>query len=193
MYKIGMTERSPEDRVRELFTTGVPTPFKIQFAKKVSNPKQKEASLHILLAKYGERIYPKREFFRIPLEEVKLLFDLMDGEEWCETGEEVKPPTIHEFVLQPNEESWRLEKTKSYEPLQHLFGSICRVYIEKKDIWIYFKLTEETQTTFGGFRLQQNETDKTRFVLTQDKNKWSPHTDGAFSKQRWIYVYNQIL
>ena len=86
ILKVGMTERTPEDRAKEIFKTGVPTPFKIELAKKVLNPKQKETTLHKLLSQYTERTDPKREFFRVSTEEVKTFFDLMDGEEWVETS-----------------------------------------------------------------------------------------------------------
>jgi len=88
ILKIGMTMRTPEDRARELSTTGVPTLFKIEFAKRVSNPKQKELTLHRLLSQYTERINPKREFFRISVEEVKAFFDLIDGEQWIKISNE---------------------------------------------------------------------------------------------------------
>lgn len=80
MLKVGMTMRSPLDRAKELFATGVPTPFKVEIAKKVLNPKQKEKTLHILLSKYTDRVSPNREFFRVSVEEVKVFFELMDGE-----------------------------------------------------------------------------------------------------------------
>lgn len=85
ILKIGMTTRTPEERVKELFTTGVPSPFKIEFAKRVKDPKSKESSLHLLLEQYTDRVYPRREFFRISPEEVRKFFDLMDGEMWSET------------------------------------------------------------------------------------------------------------
>lgn len=78
IFKVGMTERTPEQRAKELFTTGVPTPFKIEFAKKVNNYKQKEKTIHKLLTKHLYRINPKREFFRAPLADIKEFFDLMD-------------------------------------------------------------------------------------------------------------------
>ena len=82
ILKIGMTMRDPEERPRELFTTGVPLPFKIEFAKKVKDPKKKEKSIHTLLSQYTERIHPRREFFKVSPEEVKVFFDLIDGDEW---------------------------------------------------------------------------------------------------------------
>ena len=85
ILKIGMTERTPEIRLKEANMSDTwrpPTPYVIEFAKKVNNPKEKEKTLHILLSQYTERINPKREFFKVSLEEVKTFFDLMDGDFW---------------------------------------------------------------------------------------------------------------
>ena len=85
ILKIGMTDRTPEIRLNEANSSDTwrpPTPYKIEFAKKVLNSKQKEISLHLLLSQYTERINPKREFFRISPEEVKMFFDIIDGEIW---------------------------------------------------------------------------------------------------------------
>ena len=91
ILKVGMTERMPEIRLSEANASDTwrpPTPYKIEFAKKVSNPSQKEKTLHTLLEQYTERIHPRREFFRVSQEEVLKFFDLMDGEMWAETLEE---------------------------------------------------------------------------------------------------------
>ena len=88
ILKVGMTERSPEIRLNEANSSDTwrpPTPYKIEFAKKVVNPKQKEITLHTILSQYTERVNPKREFFRVSLEEVKAFFDLIDGESWDTT------------------------------------------------------------------------------------------------------------
>jgi hypothetical protein len=85
--KVGMTKRMPDVRAKELFTTGVAHPFKIEFAKKVYEFKQKEQILHTILSRYSERVSYNREFFRISCEEVRNLFELIDGELWCETTE----------------------------------------------------------------------------------------------------------
>jgi hypothetical protein len=45
ILKIGMTERTPEARLSEANTSDTwrpPTPYKIEFAKKISNASQKE-------------------------------------------------------------------------------------------------------------------------------------------------------
>ena len=79
IYKVGMTKNDPLIRQKQLYTTGVPKPFIIEFAKEVHNCHEKEKLLHKILAKYGKRVNLKREFFRISLDEIKLLFDLIDG------------------------------------------------------------------------------------------------------------------
>lgn len=91
ILKVGMTERTPEARLSEANASDTwrpPTPYKIEFAKKVSNPSQKENTLHTLLEQYTDRIHPRREFFKVSQEEVLKFFDLMDGEMWAETREE---------------------------------------------------------------------------------------------------------
>ncbi len=93
ILKIGMTERTPEDRLKDSNapdTWRPPTPYVIEFAKKVSNASQKEKTLHILLEKYSIRVNPKREFFRITKEDVLIFFDLIDGEMWDNKTNDIK-------------------------------------------------------------------------------------------------------
>ena len=108
ILKVGMTERTPEIRLNEANSSDTwrpPTPYKIEFSKKVLNPKQKETTLHSLLSQYTERINPKREFFRVSSEEVKAFFDLIDGDLWVkedpeeeeEEEEEYNIPTISNY------------------------------------------------------------------------------------------------
>ena len=98
ILKVGMTERTPEIRLIEANNSDTwrpPTPYKIVFAKKVLNPKQKETMLHTLLSQSTERINPRREFFRVSKEEVKNFFDQIDGE-YVETSEEEEEQFTHE-------------------------------------------------------------------------------------------------
>ena len=91
IHKVGMTERTPEIRLSEANASDTwrpPTPYKIEFAKKVSDASGKEKTLHTLLEQYTERINSRREFFRVSPEEVRKFFDLMDGEMWAETRKE---------------------------------------------------------------------------------------------------------
>ena len=80
LLKIGQTKNEPKVRAEQLQTTGVPLPFKIEFAKYVKDYVKKEKILINLLEKYYERINPKREFFKISKDEVYTFFELLDGE-----------------------------------------------------------------------------------------------------------------
>ena len=104
ILKIGMTERTPEVRIKELFTTGVASPFKIEFAKKVSNPKQKETTLHKLLEQYTERTDSRREFFRVTSAEVRIFFDLMDGEMWVDNNEKKEDHLVDDDNVDEDED-----------------------------------------------------------------------------------------
>jgi hypothetical protein len=84
-------------------------------------------------------------------------------------------------------------QTKKGEIL-NLNNRICKVKILSKNEWIYFKLIGETNTSFSGIRLQQDQYNNNKFYLTDEKNKWHGIiTDGSFSKGRWIYVFNYII
>ena len=92
IYKVGFTTNNPHYRRKQINTTGVPLPFKLEFAKKVNNYKDKEKIIHKILSSLGNRINPKREFFKINLEHIELLFELIDGEWYNDTNFD-----IHEY------------------------------------------------------------------------------------------------
>lgn len=77
ILKVGITGNTAEERARQLSTTGVPLPFKVEFAMKVKDNHSAETTLHKLLEQYTERISRRREFFRVSVEEVRGFFDLM--------------------------------------------------------------------------------------------------------------------
>lgn len=87
LLKIGMTKRTPTERLAEAnaSNTWIPTPYIIEFAKRVNDVMKKEKMLHNLLSRYTERVNSQREFFRASTEQVLELFDLIDGEMWTES------------------------------------------------------------------------------------------------------------
>jgi hypothetical protein len=85
IMKVGLTMRTPEERLKEANKSDTfkpPTQYIIEFAKYVTSPMLKERILHDLLTRYTERINPQREFFRVSSSEVKRFFDLIDGTWW---------------------------------------------------------------------------------------------------------------
>lgn len=76
LVKIGRTSQEPEQRLRNLYTTGVPLPFKCEYACYTSRPVELEAALHKLLASL--RVNPAREFFRISPENLFPLLSMLN-------------------------------------------------------------------------------------------------------------------
>ena len=101
LFKIGFTERTPEKRRNELQTSGVPVPFKIEFARFVNNPMYLEKNIHKLFDK--SRIAPNREFFEAPLDEVRCAFELMVGVWWVEKRVEEEEAKGETEILNSND------------------------------------------------------------------------------------------
>lgn len=65
LLKIGSSAKVPTERIVELFTTGVPEPFCIEYYCLVDNCEELEAKIHSVLSRY--RVRDDREFFRVDL------------------------------------------------------------------------------------------------------------------------------
>lgn len=63
IYKIGCTSRSPWERAEELYTTGVPKPFIIEYCILIDSYQLLERRIHARLAKYNFN----KEFFKLDL------------------------------------------------------------------------------------------------------------------------------
>jgi hypothetical protein len=122
IIKVGMTERTPEVRLSEANASNTwrpPTPYKIDFAKKVSDASGKEKTLHTLLEQYKDRINPRREFFRVSPEEVRKFFDLMDGEIWTGTCVEENKETKNVLTFEQIKQMAIKEALKAEGLLRH--------------------------------------------------------------------------
>jgi hypothetical protein len=94
IFKVGMTERTPVERLKEANKSDTwrpPIPYKLEFAKRVQLVREKEGYLHRLLSKYHCRINESREFFKCDVADVRLFFDILDGEYWAPEDEEEDP------------------------------------------------------------------------------------------------------
>ena len=144
ILKCGMTERTPEERLKEANVSDTwrpPTPYVMEFAKKVNDVKNKEITLHKLLEKYTERVNPKREFFRVSIEEIKTFFDLMDGEIYSNEIKE-NPLVTTTFDLENSD-----SKILGCRNMQSLFIDKQRIRhkIDEDKIWIgYYDMETDT-------------------------------------------------
>ncbi|WP_267369219.1 MULTISPECIES: GIY-YIG nuclease family protein [unclassified Pantoea] len=74
VYKVGMTNTSPEKRAKELSgSTGVPTPFIVISRFRTNNPWEHEKQIHQLLSRY--RVNQGREFFKASIEVIDEVCD----------------------------------------------------------------------------------------------------------------------
>lgn len=77
LVKIGMTERDDvQTRLAELYSTGVPVPFYLEYACRVDDPCPVEEALHIAFS--PQRVNSKREFFRIDPGQAIAILKLLD-------------------------------------------------------------------------------------------------------------------
>jgi len=89
LVKIGKTSQDDHTtRVSQLYTTGVPVPFDIEYACRVPNPTEVEAALHRAFS--PQRINPRREFFEIDPEQAIAILRLLNVED---VTDEVKSDT----------------------------------------------------------------------------------------------------
>ena len=73
LYKIGFTQKNPKVRANELYSTGVPSEFTIEFIIETPDGKLLEKLIHDKLKKY--RINKNREFFKIPMMSLKNIIE----------------------------------------------------------------------------------------------------------------------
>jgi len=107
--------KTPHDRARELYTTGVPSPFKVEFAKKVANPAHAEESIHHLLR--DKRHNKNREFFLTTPDYVRKVFDLFEGEMCVEP---TQPESVVNITAQQSNMS---EVFTNGQRIRHVIGS----------------------------------------------------------------------
>jgi hypothetical protein len=200
ILKIGMTERTPDIRLAEANSSDTwrpPTLYKIEFAKKVLNPKQKENIIHMLLSQYTERINPKREFFKVTVEEVKIFFDLMDGDNWIinknediEKDDESEDGLVDDIteMLQNTNVKGSRDMTKCFvngQRIKHTIGinkTWIGVYDSIKNAIIY---DNKIYKSLSGFAQMHYNTDKPDRISV---NGWR-ECECEINKE-WVSTYN---
>ena len=80
LVKIGRTDGDDVGvRLAQLYATGVPFPFSLEFACRVPNPDEVEEALHQAFA--PNRVNPKREFFKIEATQAIAILKLLHVED----------------------------------------------------------------------------------------------------------------
>ncbi|WP_342558326.1 GIY-YIG nuclease family protein [Metasolibacillus sp. FSL K6-0083] len=81
IVKIGLTKRTPEERLDELSkATGVPTPFILVYKERFNDCVRAEKIIHSLLEERGERVSSNREFFSTETSEaIKIIQEVKEN------------------------------------------------------------------------------------------------------------------
>lgn len=106
LLKIGQTSKNPEDRAKELSSTGVPTPFEVVYYLQSDQYEEIEKEMHRRLGVF--RSNKDREFFKYPVKKAIKLLDKL-GKEYAPVQlpriieeEPVKPGLgINKLLVEP--------------------------------------------------------------------------------------------
>ena len=90
LVKIGKTSGDIVDRMRQLYTTGVPLPFECFYAAEVDSFDRVEKALHKAFGDHREN--PRREFFRISPDKPKAIIELLANRDVTPRDEIVDSP-----------------------------------------------------------------------------------------------------
>ena len=102
LVKIGKTaHEDAQTRIGQLYSSGVPFPFKVEFACRVPNPDEVELALHTAFAPH--RVNPRREFFAIEPGQAIAILKLLHVEDATEAVS-VQPAQIGEQEVQAGEQ-----------------------------------------------------------------------------------------
>jgi hypothetical protein len=111
LLKIGRTNRSTDERLRELNVTAVPTPFVLAYESFFDDSALAEEFVHAYLESKGHRVSRQREFFDAPL---NLVVDaILAARSRFPHGQRGAPPTVDS--PEPNRDSG-YSMTKGHEP-----------------------------------------------------------------------------
>jgi hypothetical protein len=121
MVKIGYTSQmDANSRIAQLYTTGVPVPFTLEYACKVKNADEVEKALHLAFG--PNRVNPKREFFRIDPEQAIAILKLLHTED---TTQEItnQPTSIDQQSLLAADQLKAKRPNLNFEEMQIPLGS----------------------------------------------------------------------
>ena len=155
LVKIGKTSReSVDQRLNELYSTGVPVPFECVFAGKVEDESKVEKAFHLAFGPY--RLNPKREFFQIEPEQAIALLELMVSEEVT--------PELQEAADKVDEGAAEASRIlRSSRPAQNFIDMGMNV----GDV-LQFTKGDHTCKVLSGRRVEFNEEEYSLTALTQE-------------------------
>ena len=140
IIKIGWTDNSIEQRMKELDKTGTPLPFTCYYAKRVEDPRFVESKLHEAFDEF--RIRENREFFRMSPDQAKAALEIASGEDVTPKDDIVESESDRDALNRERNRNRFNFAQIGIEP-----GEILQF---KKDTSITAKVVENDQIEFRG-------------------------------------------
>ena len=181
IIKIGWTDNSIEQRMKELDKTGTPLPFTCYYAKQVDDPTFVESKLHEAFDKF--RIRDNREFFRMIPEHAKAALEIASGKD-VTPKDDVVETEGDRAALQKERKRNRFNFAEvGVEP-----GEILKF---KKDPSITCKVVENDQVEFRGRKTSL--TNSALEIIHEMGYKWTKIAGPQFwtYKGKTLYYLNQ--
>ena len=142
LVKIGRTNRADlEVRLKELYTTGVPLPFKCEYACKVADYKSVEDALHQAFS--TDRVNPQREFFKVSLDRIIPILELLKIEDITSAVEAELNQNVTQSELNAIETYQKRRPSLNFEEMGIPIGSELVMNYKGQQ----YKCTVKTQRT----------------------------------------------
>jgi len=145
LVKIGVTTKlTPQERAKQLTTTGTPYPFKVLFAKWVEYPYQTEQELHKTLKRVNK--HANKEYFHLTPQEAMRYFESLEGDWDPAPRASLRPSVRRERATLSSREQQPPRREESQQAHVHapLIGSI-QISIGGTDTIHVPLLTSETR------------------------------------------------
>ena len=171
IIKIGWTDKSVEERMKELDKTSTPVPFTCYFAKRVEDPTFVESKMHEAFDEF--RIRDNREFFRMSPDQAKAALEIA-------TGTDVTPK---DDVVESESDRVALTKERNRNRFNFEQAGIDpgEILEFKKDPSITAKVLDKGQIDFRGTRTSLSQS---ALVIVQEMGyKWNKIAGPQF----WMY------
>ena len=171
IIKIGWTDKTVEERMKELDRTATPLPFTCYYAKRVDDPTFVESKLHQAFDEF--RIRDNREFFRMSPDQAKAALEIASGEDVTPKDDVVENESDRAALNRERNRNRFNFAQVGIEP-----GEILEF---KKDPSITAKVIENDQIEFRGAKTSLS---PAALIIVQEMGyKWTKIAEPQF----WMY------
>lgn len=146
LVKIGKTTQfEVEDRMKQLYGTGVPVPFDCAFACQVQNATEVEKALHFAFG--ANRINPNREFFKLEPERVIAILKLLQVDDITQQVEQTMESDVTAADIQSAQELKKARRPRmNFHELGMANGSVL-AFADDPDVTV--TVLDERKVQFG--------------------------------------------